>query len=147
MSYHYRAMLNSIRLAAAVLALAIVAPAQTTYTPQFKGDPAHSTAEAVALGYMRNLNRAQFLYKKKHGAYATTLQGLVNTGSFTRRMVKPERGDYTVQFHCTGKDYWLEMVPKQFDADHRAFFSDDSGVIRVESDKPATASSPKLKAD
>ena len=140
-------MITCIRVAAVALVIAILAPAQTTYTPQFKGDPAHSTAEALALGYIRNVSRAQLLYKRKHGEYATTLPSLVASGSFTRRMVNTDRGDYTAQFHSTGKNYSLAMVPKQFDAAHRAFYTDDTGSIRVEADKAATASSPKLKAD
>src|ERR1041385_756270 len=135
------------RLAAITLALALSALSQTGYTPQFKGDPAHSSAEAAALGYMRTAITAQKLYNRKHGNYATTLQALVASGSFTRRMTNADRGDYTVQFRSTGKEYSLAMTPKQFDPAHRAFFADESGVIRVEDDKPATASSPKLKVD
>jgi hypothetical protein len=143
-------MLNRVRpLAAAVLALSLLAPAQTTYTPQFKGDPAHSSAEAAALGYMRTVIYAQRVYYKKHAAYATSLAELVGSSSFTRRMTNPDRGDYTVHFTSTntGKNFSLSLAPKQFDPSHRAFFTDDTGTIRVENDQPATASSPKLKAD
>jgi len=143
-------MLNHARpLAAAVLALSLLAAAQTTYTPQFKGDPAHSTAEAAALGYMRTVIYAQRVYYKKHAAYATSLAELVGSSSFTRRMINADRGDYTVQFTSTnaGKNFSLSMVPKQFDAAHRAFFADDTGTIRVENGQPASVSSPKIKAD
>jgi hypothetical protein len=143
-------MLNHVRpLAAAVLALSLLTAAQTTYTPQFKGDPAHSTAEAAALGYMRTVIYAQRVYYKKHAAYATSLAELVGSSSFTRRMTNPDRGDYTVQFTSSnaGKNFSLSLVPKQFDAAHRAFFADDTGTIRAEIDQPASASSPKLKAD
>ncbi len=124
-----------------------LAAAQTGYTPQFKGDPAHSTAEAVALGYMRTVGNAQKLYNRKHGSYATSLRDLVGTGSFTRRMVATQRGDYAVKFHSTGKEFTLTMVPSQFDAAHRAFFMDETGTIRAEDDKPATAASPPVKAE
>jgi hypothetical protein len=143
-------MFNQVRpLAAAVLALSLVAPAQTPYTPQFKGDPAHSTAEAAALGYMRTVIYAQRVYYKKHAAYATSLAELVGSSSFTRRMTNPDRGDYTVHFTSTnaGKNFSLSMAPKQFDPAHRAFFADDTGTIRVENDQPANVSSPRLKAD
>jgi hypothetical protein len=141
-------MLNHVRpLAAAVLALSLLAAAQTTYTPQFKGDPAHSTAEAAALGYTRTVIYAQRVYHKKHAAYATSLAELVGSSSFTRRMTNPDRGDYTVHFTSTGKNFSLSLVPKQFDPAHRAFFADDTGAIRVENDQPASASSPKLKAE
>ena len=141
-------MLNHVRpLAAAVLALSLLTAAQTTYTPQFKGDPAHSTAEAAALGYVRTVIYAQRVYYKKHAAYATSLAELVGSSSFTRRMTHTDRGDYTVHFTSTGKNFSLSLVPKHFGPAHRAFFADDTGTIRVENDQPATASSPKLKAD
>jgi hypothetical protein len=39
------------------------------------------------------------------------------------------------------------MVPKQLDADHRSFFSDDQGKIRVDDQKEADENSPALKAE
>jgi hypothetical protein len=127
-----------------LFALSASLTAQEAYKPKFKGDPAHSNAEAAALGYMRTVNDAQRLYKKKHDKYATSLAGLLNTGSFTRRMIKTDRGDYTVDF----KPGWsMQLIPKQFDAAHRAFFIDQTGTLRAEVDKPATAESPVLKAE
>jgi hypothetical protein len=131
-------------MGSALLAMAQTAP-QTTYTPKFPGDPAHSDAEAAALGYMRTVGTAEKLYKRKHGEYAPTLAGLVGSGSFTRRMTNLDRGDYRVDFHGTTKEYTLSLVPRQFDADRRAFYMDESGVIRAEEDKPATGSSPSVK--
>src|ERR1700687_1760737 len=96
----------------AVLA-GVPAHAQTSYQPKFKGDPARSDSEAAALGYMRTFLRAQRLYKRKNGHYATTLLDLAKTGSFPRRMVSTERGDYTVKFHPhKEKDtFEVAMVP------------------------------------
>ena len=59
--------------------------------------------------------------------------------------VSPDRGDYAVKFRSTGKEYSLALVPKTFDADHRAFYMDDTGTIRAEDTKPATASSEPVK--
>jgi hypothetical protein len=39
------------------------------------------------------------------------------------------------------------MVPKQLDANHRSFFSDQEGKIRADEQKEADESSPVLKAD
>ena len=47
---------------------------------------------------MRTVLRAQKVYKKKNNKYATSLADLVHTGSFTKRMVNPDRGDYSVGF-------------------------------------------------
>jgi hypothetical protein len=117
------------------------------YKPKFRGDPAHSNAEAGALGYLRTVLMAQKLYKRKHEAFATSLPGLVHTGSFTQRMTKTDRGDYSVIFHAEAKGtgFSLSLAPKQYDAGHRAFFADDTGVIRAEDNKEATENSPKLK--
>ncbi len=119
--------------------------AQTAYTPKFPGDPAHSNAEAGALGYMRTVLGAQREYKKKHGSYAPTLPALVHSGSFTKRMVSTDRGDYTVHFRSTKEGFSLGMIPKQFDAEHRAFYTDENGRIHAEAEKPATAQSEILR--
>jgi len=116
------------------------------YKPKFAGDPARSDQEAAAMGYMRVVVNAQKNYSHKHaGQYATSLHALVGQGSFTRRMLDPKRGDYTVKFKGTAKDYSLWMTPTTVSPTERAFFVDDSGVIRTEEDKQATADSPKAK--
>lgn len=139
-----------MKLAALTLLFAFVLTASAQieappYTPKFPGDPAHSNAEAVALGYMRTVAVAEQLYKKKHGVYATSLHDLIGHGSFTRRMAVTERGDYTVKFHSTGKNWDLSLVPKTYDSDHRAFYMNETGTIRAEVDKPADATSEPVK--
>jgi hypothetical protein len=122
------------------------AAAQGSYQPKFPGDPARSDAEAGALGYMRVVIRAQKLYQKKHDEYATSLKDLVNTGSFTRRMAATtERGDYTVGFKGKKDSYVLTMTPKNVDAEHRSFYTEEDGVIHGDETKAADASSPKVK--
>src|SRR5438477_7390217 len=129
--------------------MAGIASAQAVYQPKFKGDPARSDSEAAALGYMRTFLRAQRLYKRKNGHYATTLMELTKTGSFTRRMANPDRGDYTVKFrpHKEKDTFEITMVPKQEDTTHRSFFSDEEGRIRVDEQGEANENSPVLKAD
>ena len=105
---------------------------------------ANSPAEAKALGYLHTVYVAETLYKKKHKEYAKTLAGLVGQGSFTRRMASGDRGDYAARLSGTGTGFALSMVPKTFDAEHRAFFVNETGTVRVETDKPANAQSPKL---
>jgi hypothetical protein len=126
-----------------------LASAQAVYQPKFKGDPARSDSEAAALGYVRTFLRAQKIYKKKNNHYATSLLDLAHIGSFTRRMVNTDRGDYTVKFkaHKEKDTFEITMVPKQFAPDHRSFFSDEEGKIRVDEQKEADENSPILKAD
>lgn len=130
-----------------VVLVAVLAAAQAVYQPKFKGDPARSDSEAAALGYMRTFLRAQRVYKRKNGHYATTLLDLAKTGSFTRRMVATERGDYTVKFrpHKDKDTFEITMVPKQLDASHRSFFSDEQGTIRGDEQKEADEESAAVK--
>jgi hypothetical protein len=130
----------------AVLILAVsFAAAQSTYQPKFPGDPARSDAEAAALGYMRTVLRAQRQYEKKNDHYATSLLELVHTGSFTRRMVNPDRGDYTVGFRAKKDHFVLTLTPKQLDAEHRSFYSEEDGKIHAEEAKAADEDSPVVK--
>ncbi|HSS97269.1 MAG TPA: hypothetical protein VLK33_09575 [Terriglobales bacterium] len=119
-------------------------PQQPAYQPKFAGDPARSNAEANALGYMRTVLRAQKEYKKKNDKFATSLLALVHTGSFTRRMAEPNRGDYTVGFKPNKNGFYLTLTPKELSADHRSFFSDEDGDIYADEEKAADEHSPKI---
>ena len=121
------------------------ASAQTpAYQPKFPGDPARSNSEANALGYMRTVLRAQKEYKKKNDTFASSLLALVHTGSFTRRMAEPNRGDYTVGFRPNKDGFDLTLTPKELSADHRSFFADESGDIHADEEKGADEHSPKI---
>ncbi len=117
----------------------------STYTPKFPGDPARSDSEAAALAYMRVVLRAQHRFQKQYGHFAVTLAELVHSGSFTKRMVDPNRGDYTAGFKGKKDSFVLTMTPKQLDAQHRSFYAEDDGKIHGDEEKPADANSPVLK--
>jgi len=139
-------MKNLRSAVALMLLLCLCAAAQTTFQPKFPGDPAKSDSEEVALGWLRTVMRSQRRYNKNMHHYAPSLSALVGHASFTRRMAHPDRGDYTATFHSKKDGYSVTMVPKQFDPTRRSFYVDEDGKIRVEEGKPATASSPVLKA-
>ncbi|MGO8794023.1 MAG: hypothetical protein ACLQLC_04305 [Candidatus Sulfotelmatobacter sp.] len=116
-----------------------------TYQPKFPGDPARSDSEAEALGYMRVVLRAQHRFEKQYGHFATSLTELVHSGSFTKRMVNPDRGDYTVGFKGKKDSFVLTMTPKHLDAQHRSFYAEDDGKIHADEEKPADGDSPVVK--
>ena len=116
-----------------------------TYSPKFPGDPARSDSEAAALGYMRVVLRAQRRFNKQYGHFATTLPELVHSGTFTKRMVDPNRGDYTAGFKGKKDSFILVMTPKQLDPQHRSFYAEDDGKIHADEEKPADVSSPIVK--
>src|SRR5215831_1144003 len=117
----------------------------SSYAPKYKGDPSHSNSEFDALAYMRVVIRAEKAFNKQYGHYALTLNELVHSGNFTKRMVDPNRGDYTASYKGKKDSYTLTMTPRTPDADHRYFYADDDGKIRAEEGKPADANSPVVK--
>jgi hypothetical protein len=148
-SYRFSVAIATLVLASLTMSSAIPAiHAQTAapeYKPKFAGDPARSDSEAAALGYMRVVLRAQRQFNKQYGHYATSLTELVHSGSFTKRMVDPNRGDYTAGFKGKKDSFILVMTPKQLDAQHRSFYAEDDGKIHADEEKPADENSPIVK--
>jgi len=116
----------------------------TTYQAKFPGDPARSDSEADALGYLRVAMRAEHLFNKQYGHYATSLHELVHTGTFTRRMVTPQQGDYVVSFKGKKDSFAITMTPNQIDANHRSFYGSEDGKIHADEEKPADDKSPVI---
>ena len=118
----------------------------TSYKPQFAGDPARSESEAQALGYMRVVLRAEHAYNKRHGKYAESLEALVGTGTFTRRLAhETVRGDYTVGFRPHKDGFVLTMTPQHLDSEHRSFYAEEDGAIHADEQKAADMDSPKVR--
>ena len=150
----FLAIIASLAIAASTLlaqepppAAAPAAPQtpSSTYQPKFRGDPARSDSEAAALAYMRVVIRAEHQFNKQYNHFATSLAELVHSGSFTKRMVNLDRGDYTASFEGKKDSFILTMTPKQLDAQHRSFYAEDDGKIHADEEKPADAKSPVVK--
>ena len=94
---------------------------------------------------MRVVIRAQKQFNKQYNHFAKTLADLVHSGSFTKRMVNPDRGDYTASFKGKDDSYVLTMTPKFLDAQHRSFYAEDDGKIHADETKPADSDSPVVK--
>jgi len=148
-SFRFLTAVVTVALAFATLLTPTLAIAAQTaapeYKPKFAGDPARSESEAAALGYMRVVLRAQHQFQKQYGHFATSLTELVHSGSFTKRMVDPHRGDYTAGFKGKNDSFILTMTPNQLDAQHRSFYAEDDGKIHADEEKPADANSPVVK--
>jgi hypothetical protein len=146
---HFFSVILSLAMAAAnIFLLTPPLAGQTsasTYQPKFTGDPARSESEAAALAYMRVVLRAQHRFEKQYGHFATSLTELVHSGSFTKRMVDPHRGDYTAGFKGKKDSFILTMTPEHLDAEHRSFYAEDDGKIHADEEKPADLNSPIVK--
>ena len=104
-----------------------------------------SNDEHAAVAFMRTILAGERLYKKKHNEYVRQLSTLAGTGSVTTRMVKArERAGYRVGYTSTGENFVLTMTPITPDPQHRAFYANHEGVIRMD-EGTATAQSPPLK--
>jgi hypothetical protein len=115
------------------------------YKSKYHGDPARSDSEFAALAYMRVVMRAQMLFNKQYGHYATSLTQLVHTGTFTQRMVSPDRGDYSVGFKSKKDNFILTLTPKGLDPQHRSFYAENDGKIHGDETKAADADSPVVE--
>jgi hypothetical protein len=120
-------------------------PQAPAYTPKFAGDPARSDSEAAALAYMRVVLRAQRQFNKQYNHFAVTLAELVHSGSFTKRMVNTDRGDYTASFKGKTDSFVLTMTPKNLDAQHRSLYAEDDMKIHADESKAADGDSPVVK--
>ena len=67
---------------------------------------------------MRVVIRAENQFNRQYKHYALTLSELVHSGTFTKRMVDPNRGDYTASYKGKKDSYVLTMTPKTLDATH-----------------------------
>ena len=147
--FHFLAIIASLTLVISTLSAQEAAPATQppapTYKPKFAGDPARSDSEAAALAYMRVVLRAQRQFNKQYNHFATSLAELVHSGSFTKRMVNPDRGDYLASFKGKKDSFILTLTPRQLDATHRSFYAEDDGKIHADEEKPADANSPVVK--
>jgi hypothetical protein len=94
---------------------------------------------------MRVVLRAQHHFQKQYGHFATSLTELVHSGTFTKRMVNPNRGDYTAGFRGKKDSFILTMTPQHLDPQHRSFYAEDDGKIHAEEEKPAGPDSPVVK--
>jgi hypothetical protein len=121
------------------------APPAIPYQPKFAGDPARSESEANALAYMRVVLRAQRQFEKQYDHFATTLPELVHSGSFTKRLVNTNRGDYTANFQGKKDSFILTMTPRQLDAQHRSFYAEEDFKIHADETKAADGESPVVK--
>jgi hypothetical protein len=117
----------------------------SSYKPKYRSDPARSDSEFAALAYTRVVIRAQMLFNKHYGHYATSLTQLIHTGNFNQRMVNPDRGDYTAGFKSKKDNFVLTMTPKGLDAEHRSFYAENDGKIHADEAKPADANSPVVE--
>ncbi|HET9218836.1 MAG TPA: hypothetical protein VFR18_17765 [Terriglobia bacterium] len=105
------------------------------------GVPAKPGDEQAALKALNDINRAQADFIRRTRRYAQTTQELIADRLLT---TEPEAEGYRIRMVPSpdAVSYTAEATPAESAGRH--FFTDKTGIIRVETGKPATATSPEL---
>lgn len=103
--------------------------------------------EQAAAAALKNVNEAQAGYFKRYRRYALSYDELMES-LFLLRRYEPTVLDtgYEIRMHptATAGSYTISATPATAPETSRHFFTDQSGTIRVEQGKAATAKSPKI---
>jgi hypothetical protein len=97
--------------------------------------------EAAALAALKDINRAQADFIRRTRRYAQRTEELIAERLLT---TEPAAEGYTLLMlpSADAVRYTVKATPAKVDARH--FFTDQTGVIRAETGKPATAESPEI---
>jgi len=105
--------------------------------------PTKAPDEAAALAALQEINRAQEDFIRRTRRYAQTLDELIAQHLLTAEPSVAGSG-YNILMRPSpdAVSYTLTATPSAPEARH--FFTDQTGVIRAESGKPATSTSPEI---
>jgi hypothetical protein len=100
--------------------------------------------EEAAIAAMKETIEGQTYFKNRKRRYALNYAELVEDHQVKAQPRKAEIGyDFLILISPDGIKYTVTATPTV--AGYRYFFADQTGVLRVEKDKPATAASPALE--
>lgn len=108
---------------------------------------ARAADENAALGAIRQVNEAQSTHFKLNRRYAITLEELVTARLLNAEPTAEQTGyDFRLRPAADAQTYRLIVTPSDASASSaRRFFLDQTGVIRAEVGKEATAESPAVQ--
>jgi len=103
--------------------------------------PAKPPDEAAAIAALKELNRAQADFIRRTRRYAQRTEELISEHLLT---AEPSAEGYTLTMlpSADAVRYTVKATPAKAEARH--FFTDQTGVVRAETGKPATAESPEI---
>jgi hypothetical protein len=142
------------RVALLVLTMSLAACASETTAPTQTSSAASSTPasakapdENAAMDALRKTAEAQTTHFKMNRRYALTYEELVTARLMPSEPTATQTGyEFRLRPAADAQTYRLSVVPSDAAATSaRSFFLDQSGIIRAEAGKEATASSPEAK--
>ena len=105
--------------------------------------PSKAPDEAAAIAALKQINDAQTNFIHRTRRYAQTFDELVKDHLLTAEPKKADMGyDFLLLPSPDAESYTVTATPAA--PGSRYFFTDKTGVLRAEKDKPATAASPEL---
>ena len=142
-------------IALLVIGMVLVAcssePAPTMQSKNAPGASASSTAkppdEAAALDALHKTIEAQSTYFKLNRRYALTYEELTEARLMKSEPTAAETGyEFKLRPAADAQTYKLSVGPTDAASTNaRRFFSDQTGVVRAETGKDASAESPEVK--
>ena len=122
-----------------------------TPTMQSKTPSGASTAatkapdERAAVDAISKVNEAQSTYFKLNRRYALTYDELVDAHLLNGEPTTAQTGyEFKLRPSADAQTYKLTASPASAAPNVRSFFTDQTGVVRAETGKDATADSPKI---
>jgi len=124
------------------LGISAACGADTSPTPAATRAP----DETAALDVLHKAGEAQATYFKINRRYALTFDELVEAHLLSADPSTVQTGyDFKLRPAADAQTYRLLVVPGNSTTGARHFFTDQTGVIRAESGKEASADSPEVK--
>lgn len=122
----------------------------TKATSPASGSPSRAPDENAALDTVRKITEAQATYFKLNRRYALTYDELIEGHLLNTEPSAAQTGyDFKLRPAADAQTYTLSVVPAETGgsgaATVRSFFTDQTGVIRAETGKDATADSSAVK--
>jgi hypothetical protein len=120
-----------------LVACFLISCAPETPTPP----PAKPPDETAALAALKDINRAQADFIRRTRRYAQRTEELLADRLLT---AEPAAEGYTIVMLPSADAVRYTITAKPGTEGARHFFTDQTGVIRAESGKPATSQSPEI---
>jgi len=123
-----------------VISMAVVLFASCSSEPKATEPPAKAPDEAAAIEALKRINQAQADFIRRTRRYALTFDELIKDRLLDAEPTKAETGyDILLRPRPDAIAYTVIATPAGLG---RHFFTDQTGALRAESNKPAGAESP-----
>jgi hypothetical protein len=133
--------MKTARMVIAFCALGVLLSCSSETTPV--APPAKAPDESAAIEALRQTTQAQTNFIRRTRRYAQTFDELVKDHLLNAEPKKADTGyEFLLLPSPDAESYTVTAAPGAPGA--RYFFADQTGILRVETDKPATSVSPEL---